>query len=127
MTLFTDICVGSQSRKHPSPIRLPRAISEPCRPAAWCVRFSAISPGGVEANRAGHSAAIRQCKQSASDKAPTSFDLLVKLDALGNVNDVLADPETELAKCSANSLRAGKLGPPPHADYRVNIHLPFRK
>jgi hypothetical protein len=69
---------------------------------------------------------FRECKQS-SEKDPPSFDVFLKLDAQGKVNEVLAYPETTIAQCVRPALSSGKFSSPPHGDYWVSIHLQFKK
>ena len=74
-----------------------------------------------------HVDGIRQCKQSVGGKAPAPFDMFLKLDNAGKVNQVLVYPETRMALCSGDALLGETFSPPPHADYWLNIHMEFRK
>ena len=77
---------------------------------------------------ANHLSNVKQCKQSAPAGASTDpFDMLLKLDAKGNVQEVLIYPETPLAVCMRAALLDGKFSIPPHSDYWVNIHMQFKR
>jgi hypothetical protein len=69
-------------------------------------------------------ASIKQCKQSAPSLNP--FDMFLKLDAEGKVQEALVYPETQLANCARTTLLAGKFTPPPHNDYWINLYMQFK-
>jgi hypothetical protein len=71
---------------------------------------------------------VKQCKQSLPAGSTASpFDMLLKLDARGKVQEVLVDPETALALCTRTALLAGSFSPPPRGDYWINIHMQFKR
>jgi len=67
---------------------------------------------------------LKQCKQSLPEGANMDpFDMFLKLDGKGKVQEVLVYPETPLALCARTALLAGQFSSPPHDDYWVNIHM----
>jgi len=70
---------------------------------------------------------VRQCKQSLPPgTAVDPFDMFVKLNADGKVQEVLVYPETQFAGCTRTAVLAGKFSSPPHDDYWINIHLELK-
>ena len=70
---------------------------------------------------------VRQCKQSLPSGANLEpFDMFLKLNAEGKVQDVLVYPETPFANCTRAALLTGKFSNPPHDDYWINIHLELK-
>lgn len=67
---------------------------------------------------------MKQCKQSTPNLDP--FDMFLKLDAEGKVEEVLVHPETQFAICLRNALHGGRFSAPPHAAYWVNIHMQLK-
>jgi hypothetical protein len=67
---------------------------------------------------------VKQCKKSAPKLDP--FDLLLRLNAKGKVEEVLVYPETEFAICMQTALQEGAFSPPPHEAYWVNVHMEFK-
>ncbi len=71
---------------------------------------------------------LKQCKQSMPSGASLDpFDMFLKLDAEGKVLQVLVYPETALAVCARTALQDGKLSPPPHGDYWINIRMQTKR
>ena len=66
---------------------------------------------------------VRQCKQANPSTSLDAFDILLRLNAEGKVQEALAYPETALAVCAAAALQSGQFSAPPHGDYWINIHL----
>ena len=70
---------------------------------------------------------VKQCKQSLpAGSTATPFDMFLKLDAKGKIQEALVDPETALAICTQTALLAGSFSPPPRGDYWINIHMEFK-
>ena len=70
---------------------------------------------------------VRQCKQSSPPASHAPFDMLVKLEASGKMQEVLVYPENALSLCTRTALLAGSFSPPPHSDYWINIHLDVKR
>jgi hypothetical protein len=67
---------------------------------------------------------VRQCKQSLPPGTSLGpFDMFLRLNADGEVQEVLVYPETQFANCTRTALLAGTFSHPPHDDYWINIHL----
>jgi hypothetical protein len=67
---------------------------------------------------------LKQCKQSIPAGSSTDpFDMFLKLDGKGKVQEALIYPETPLALCARTALLAGQFSAPPHGDYWINIHM----
>lgn len=70
---------------------------------------------------------VRRCKQSLPAGTPTDpFDMFLKLNTDGKVQEVLVYPETQFAGCIRNALLAGKFSNPPHDAYWINIHMELK-
>jgi hypothetical protein len=70
---------------------------------------------------------LKQCKQSMpADASIDSFDMFLKLNAEGKVQEGLVHPETQFTVCARAALLAGKFSNPPHGDYWINIHMDFK-
>jgi hypothetical protein len=69
---------------------------------------------------------VRQCKQAAPASSLVPFDMLVRLDANGKMQEVLVYPENQLSLCTRTALLAGSFSPPPRGDYWVNIHMEIK-
>jgi len=70
---------------------------------------------------------MKQCKQSAPAGTKLEpFDMVLKLDAQGKVQEVLVYPETQLSNCFRTALLPGKFTAPAHGDYWVNVHMTFK-
>ena len=70
---------------------------------------------------------VKQCKQSLpADTNLEPFDMFLKLNAEGKVQDVLVYPETQFANCTRTALLSGKFSNPPHDEYWINIHLELK-
>ncbi|MFZ0806118.1 MAG: hypothetical protein WAN03_08040 [Candidatus Sulfotelmatobacter sp.] len=75
-----------------------------------------------------YSPSVRQCKQSLpAGAAIDPFDMFLKLNAQGKVQEILVYPETQLSGCIRAALLAGKFSSPPHGDYWINIHLQLKR
>ena len=60
---------------------------------------------------------VKQCKQSLPPGAGIDpFDMFLKLNHDGKVQEVLVYPETQFAGCSK----------PPHDDYWIDVHMEFK-
>jgi hypothetical protein len=66
---------------------------------------------------------VRQCKQSNPATSFDPFDIFLRLNSEGKVQEALAYPETALAACTRTALQSGQFSAPPHGEYWINIHL----
>ena len=72
-------------------------------------------------------ASVKQCKQSLPPGVSIdSFDMFLKLNTAGKVQEALVYPESQFAGCTRTALLAGKFSNPPHDDYWINIHMQFK-
>jgi len=70
---------------------------------------------------------VKQCKQALPQGSSIdSFDMFLKLNADGKVQEALVYPETQFSVCTRTALLAGKFSHPPHDDYWINIHMQFK-
>jgi hypothetical protein len=69
---------------------------------------------------------LRQCKQSSPSGISDAFDIFLKLDGDGKVQEALVYPETPFSMCTRSALLTGKFNPPSHNNYWVNIHLQLK-
>ncbi len=71
---------------------------------------------------------VRECKQSLPGGTSIDpFDMFLRLDADGKVQEVLVYPETPFANCVRAALMAGGFSHPPHGDYWINIHMQLKR
>lgn len=73
------------------------------------------------------SAAFKRCAKQTKRADLSNFDLLLRVDAAGNVDRTLARPATNLAECVRTSLNGWKVGVPPRADQWVKIEVNLKK
>lgn len=64
-----------------------------------------------------------RCTKSASGDDLGGFDIYIKLDCSGTVQDVLLSPATTVASCVRRALVNDKFAPPPKPSYWVNISM----
>ena len=70
---------------------------------------------------------LKPCKQSLPQGARIDpFDMFLRLDSDGKVQEGLVYPETQYAGCARSALLAAKFSRPPHEDYWINIHMEFK-
>jgi hypothetical protein len=65
--------------------------------------------------------ALRQCKQSVGNSS--GFDMFLKLNADGKVQQALIYPENAFTTCARNGASNLQLSAPPHGDYWINVHM----
>jgi hypothetical protein len=66
----------------------------------------------------------KRCKQTVPQGTRTeAFDMFLRLNANGMVQEVLVYPETQFSSCSRAALLTAKFSNPPHDVYWINIHL----
>jgi hypothetical protein len=69
---------------------------------------------------------FKQCKQALPPGTSIdTFDIFLRLNTEGKVQEVLVYPETQFTGCFRNALLAGKFSNPPHDDYWINVHMQF--
>jgi hypothetical protein len=73
------------------------------------------------------SAAFTRCAKQTKRPDLSNFDLLMRVDAAGNVDGTLARPATNLAECVRTSLKGWKVGVPPRAGQWVKIGVNLKK
>jgi hypothetical protein len=74
-----------------------------------------------------HAATINRCAKSTKRPDLSDFDLLMRIDATGVVQDVLVKPETNLAVCVGRVLKGWKVEPPPRPDAWVKVEVVLKK
>lgn len=72
-----------------------------------------------------HGRTIQQCAKESKRPDLTNFDILVRCDGTGVVDQVLVKPSTTLATCVAGKLHGWKTSVPPHAGFwaKINVNL----
>ena len=70
---------------------------------------------------------VRQCKQSNPAANFDPFDLFLRLNSEGKVQEALVYPETAIAVCTRTALQSGLFSAPPHGEYWINIHLQSKR
>lgn len=68
-----------------------------------------------------HGRTIQQCAKQSKRPDLSNFDILVRVDAAGLVDQALAKPTTTLATCVVGKLPGWKTSVPPHAGFWVKI------
>ena len=72
-------------------------------------------------------AGLKPCKQSLPPGTKIdTFDMFLRLNSDGKVQEGLVYPETQYAVCARTALLAAKFSRPPHEDYWINIHMEFK-
>jgi hypothetical protein len=70
---------------------------------------------------------LRPCKQSLPPGTRIDpFDMFLRLNSDGKVQEGLVYPETQFAGCARSALLAAKFSRPPHDEYWINIHMEFK-
>ena len=72
-----------------------------------------------------HSGTIQRCAKEAKGRDLSHFDLFLRLDATGVVDQALEEPATALASCVRAKMSGWKVAAPPHAGFwvRVDVNL----
>ena len=70
---------------------------------------------------------VRKCKQSLPGTSTDPFDMFLRLNADGKVQEVLIYPETRFASCIRDAVLVGKFTNPPHDTYWINIHVQIKQ
>jgi len=68
-----------------------------------------------------HGTTIQQCATQSKRPDLSSFDILVRVDGAGVVDQALAKPTTTLATCVVGKLLGWKTSVPPHVGFWVSI------
>lgn len=68
-----------------------------------------------------HGRTVGQCAKEAKRADLSNFDLFVRVDAAGVVDQALVAPATTLAICVRGRMPGWKVGAPPHAGFWVKV------
>ena len=96
--------------------------------------FAAKSDAGTEAGKKfgealgqafgrEHGSTIQRCAKSAQRPDLSNFDLFLRLDATGAVDQALVEPATALATCVREQMPGWKSSAPPHAGFWVKVDV----
>ena len=70
-----------------------------------------------------HGKSIQACAREVKRPDLSDFHVFVRVSAVGQVEEALVKPSTNLAACLQGKLRTWKVGAPPRADQWVSIHV----
>jgi len=70
-----------------------------------------------------HGSTIQRCAKDAKRPDLSNFDLLLRLDATGAVDQAIEDPATALASCVREKMSGWKVATPPHAGFWVKVDV----
>ena len=70
-----------------------------------------------------HGRTIQQCAKGSKRADLSDFDLFLRVDGTGVVDQALVMPTTTLATCVAGKLRGWKTSVPPHAGFWVQVEV----
>jgi hypothetical protein len=74
-----------------------------------------------------HAATINRCAKTTKRPDLSKFDLLLRIDATGVVQEVLVKPETNLAVCVSRALKGWKVAAPPRPDAWVKVAVALKR
>jgi len=66
---------------------------------------------------------IQSCAREVKRPELSDFNVFVRVSAVGQVEEALVKPSTNLAACLQGKLKAWKLSAPPHADSWVSVNV----
>ena len=70
-----------------------------------------------------HSGTIQKCAKQAKRPDLSDFDLFLRLDGAGVVDQAVEEPATALATCVREKLPGWKVSAPPHAGFWVKVDV----
>lgn len=70
-----------------------------------------------------HGSTIQRCAKGAKRPDLSDFDLFLRLDGAGAVDQALVEPATALATCVQAKMPGWKVSAPPHAGFWVKIDV----
>jgi hypothetical protein len=73
------------------------------------------------------SAAFSRCAKETKHPDLSNFELLLRVDAAGNVDQALAKPATNLAECVRAAVKSWKVGAPPRPGVWVKVAVNLKK
>ena len=73
-----------------------------------------------------HGKSIQACAREVKRPDLSDFHVFVRVSAVGQVEEALVKPSTNLAACLQGKLRAWKIGAPPQADSWVSVHVKLK-
>jgi len=74
-----------------------------------------------------HAATINRCARTTKRPDLSNFDLLLRIDAAGVVQEALVKPGTNLAACVCGALKGWKVAPPPRSDAWVRVGIALKR
>jgi hypothetical protein len=70
-----------------------------------------------------HGSTIQRCAKETKRPDLSDFDLFLRLDATGVVDQAIAEPATALATCVREKMSGWKVSTPPHAGFWVKVDV----
>ena len=74
-----------------------------------------------------HGVTVGQCAKATERPDLTDFDLLLRVEATGVVQEVLVKPRTNLSGCVQSELAGWTLPGPPHAGFWVKVAVSLKR
>lgn len=74
-----------------------------------------------------HGSTVGQCAKGARRADLSDFDLLLRMEATGVVEEVLVKPRTNLASCVQGKVAGWKVLAPPHAGFWVKLAVNLKR
>ena len=107
---------------------------DPVAAAESAARATAATPEGKEyedevatAFGRDQGKSIQACASEVKRPDLSDFQVFVRVSAVGQVEQALVKPSTNLAVCLQGKLKAWKVGAPPQADSWVSVHVKLKR
>jgi hypothetical protein len=73
-----------------------------------------------------HGKSIQTCAREVRRPDLSDFHVYLRVSAVGQVEEALVKPSTNLAACLQGKLKAGRIGAPPQADSWVSVQVKLK-
>ena len=74
-----------------------------------------------------HGTTIQRCAKETKRPDLSDFDLFLRLDGTGVVDQAFEEPATELATCVRKKMSGWKVSTPPHAGFWVKVDVDLKR
>jgi hypothetical protein len=74
-----------------------------------------------------HSSTIQRCAKETKHPDLSAFDLFLRLDGTGVVDQAFEEPATALATCVREKMSGWKVSTPPHAGFWVKVDVDLKR